>query len=857
MSFKGKDRFENNRKDKCRNNDKTTGKNVNGCKSSNDTSVKNGAKTTKFRWEKASSDGFLKDKLQLLSEKSDGVQSGRIATGFAALVVRYRWVFVGVFIALVIACGILMTQNKVVYDLTQYLPANSDMAKATQLLKEEFDDKGMAYVMVENVSTSEASSIQAQLRRVEGVATVTYVEAMNYKNGNALYTVSLVDYDSTDGSFETVERILDALKGRECYLSGQSAFSYYTRLETEESILTIGIVIVAVILLMILFTSKSYFELVIMVLVFGISVLLNMGTNFLFNGISYISNLVALVLQLALSLDYSVILLHRFIEEKKKTPDVKVAATVALGKGVKEILSGSLTTIAGLGSLLLMTLPIGVEIGLALGKGIIASLISVIFLMPALLVIFAKPLEKSEHKSFVPNITRPARSIVKARKVIVPIFLVLVVLAGVGQSYNTYSFNYNGGSKIVNAQAHMKDDFGTLNSLVVVVPKGDYDKERELAAYVGDFDIIDSTNALSCIDLGEYMDGFGVEWTGGSIYLTDSVTKAEISALIRTIIDAAMSGDTTIANNMERIIGELFDSYVLERDGIAASDESQVVLAEFLVYLCENNQLIGAFLGDIAFAVDNLSSENYSRLMFNVNSGVESADTFELIDTLKASLGEFYPEFYLVGEGVACYEMAQSFPIDNLLVSLCSVLFILVILLFTFRNISLPILLTLAIQGGIWINFAIPFLAANPVSFIGYLVITAVQIGATIDYAIVLTNRYRSEKHKFINRYDAMAASQNAVFPTIITSGIVLTITGFALSVAASGVVAQLGSLLGIGTLISMLIVLFVLPSLLLVCEKFIDKMDFAYVRDRIRKIPLENKTPLMDEEYSRLERDE
>ena len=172
--------------------------------------------------------------------------------------------------------------------------------------------------------------------------------------------------------------------------------------------------------------------------------------------------------------------------------------------------------------------------------------------------------------------------------------------------------------------------------------------------------------------------------------------------------------------------------------------------------------------------------------------------------------------------------MADYFVFDNMIVSVCSLVFVLVILLFTFRNFSLPIILALAIQGGIWINFVIPFLAGNMVSFIGYLIITAIQMGATIDYAIVLTNRYRTTKHFYPDRYVAMAESVNAVFPTII-----LTITGFALSIAASGVVSQMGLLLGIGTLASMIIVLLVLPSMLLLFEKIVDKTNFPKIKKK------------------------
>ena len=314
------------------------------------------------------------------------------------------------------------------------------------------------------------------------------------------------------------------------------------------------------------------------------------------------------------------------------------------------------------------------------------------------------------------------------------------------------------------------------------------------------------------------------------------------------------------AEDIDAMIDVLFDDYC-EQNGITPAEDTSVMVADLLDYMTDDigdsvlslmgSKLFAALkqvgldidpsapglldtaetfydmLAQVRFGIDNLRSADYSRITFTLDAGVEDEASFALIDRLYAGLGEYYEEFYITGESVACYDMADYFEVDNMVVCLCTLGFILVILLFTFRNFSLPIILALAIQGGIWINFAIPFLAGNSVTFIGYLIITAIQMGATIDYAIVLTNRYRTTKQLYPDRYTAMAESENAVFSTIITSGSILTITGFALGIAASGVVAQLGILLGIGTLASILIVLLILPSLLLVTEKLVDKTDF------------------------------
>ena len=769
-------------------------------------------------------------------------------------IVKLKWVFLVLFVALSIFGAVMIPRTKINYDLTGYLPAHCDSSTALELLKKEFDDKGMAYVMVKDVTPEKAGEIKTRLEKVEGVATVTYVESMNYKNNSALYTVTLKDYDSTAGAFDAVKGVIDALSDEKAYLSGQSAFSYYTKLETEQSIMKLGIAIVVIILLVMLFTSKTYFELIVLILVFGAAMAINMGTNFLFvNGISYIANLVALVLQLALSLDYSIILLHRYMEERDNGEDAKTATVTALTKGLPEILSSSLTTVAGLAALMLMTLSIGAEIGLSLAKGIVVSMATVIFFMPVLLVIFDKPIQKTRHKSFVPNVTKPARAIVKARKVIVPAFLLIAILAGVAQGFNKYSFNYNSGSLIVAPKKVIEETgFGTLNSLVVVVPKGDAEKERQLVKYVESFDLIDKsqTTALATINVYSFIDADSSE----TLYLTDEVSKKDIGNLIDKIPSDAGVNPLII----KPIIEGWFDDYVKNYlpKGTKPS-EAKVRLIDLLDFVVrEKFDAISRFIGDdpeklayleqikqISFAKANLESENYSRITFNINGGVEDDDVFELVKTLKSGVSDFYEERYITGESVVCYEMSEYFMKDNLMVCLFTDLFILVILLITFRNISLPIILILAIQGGIFINFAIPFLSKTSISFIGYLIISAIQMGATIDYAIVLTNRYRGIRKDFTDRYDAMAAATNAVFPTILTSGVILTATGFVMSMLSSGVVAQLGLLLGVGTLTSIIIVLFVLPSLLLVTEKVVDKTDFSKLFRKKQKAAVEEVT--------------
>ncbi|MCQ2409419.1 MAG: MMPL family transporter [Clostridia bacterium] len=749
----------------------------------------------------------------------------KIKTAVAGFVVDKKWIFFGVFIAAAIASLCLIPLINVDYDLSNFLSDDSDTVTAMQLMKSEFDDKGMTYAIVQGIDEEKVTFIADDLSKIKGVSNVTYqdMSGSTYRDGNVMYTVTLSSYDASKECFATMKAIESYFDSNNLngHLTGQSAYSYYNNEETNSSMLSVGIIIAATVILMLFLTSKSYFEMVVMLIVFAMSIALNVGTNCIFPRISYISNLISLILQLALSIDYAVILLHRFMEEIEKYENPSDAAKQALIKAFPEIVSSSLTTIIGLCSLLFMSLKIGSEMGLSLAKSIICSLLPVLFFMPGILVMCSKPLKKSIHKSFIPNVTKPTKAIAKARWIIVPAFIVIVVLSGVGQAFNNYSFNMNGGINITESrQAAADAGYGTLNQLVVIVPKGDYDKERALVKHINGYELIDSSTALADIEISD------------GVYLTDSYTKDEFISVF-----TAMAEGTGYDSLISGFGGAIFDLYT-ESKGLPS--DSSVRLVDLMAFISEDQETyesVEPFLGEYAsmlkslsFAKSNLESKNYSRIMFNINTQVEDKAAFELIENIKESIKDFYSEYYIAGESCVCYDMAAAFPMDNIYVSVFTVVFILIILLLTFKNFITPIILTLAIEGGIWVNFVIPFLAHNPVNVIGYLIIMAVQMGATIDYAIVVTNRFFTTKDLYENKLDAVADALNANLPTILTSGTILTVTGWTMCALTSGVVSSIGMLLGVGTLMAMFIVIFVLPSLLLCFEKLISIGDFKKI---------------------------
>ncbi|MBO4539494.1 MAG: MMPL family transporter, partial [Clostridia bacterium] len=376
-----------------------------------------------------------------------------------------------------------------------------------------------------------------------------------------------------------------------------------------------------------------------------------------------------------------------------------------------------------------------------------------------------------------------------------------------------------GGAKITaGKETSVEKGFGTMNTLVIVLPSdGDSEKQHKVIDYVTSFEVIDSTTM-------KIADG---------VYLTDAFTKEEAQEKIPALMSSFGGAESDFTENLAKsYVGSVYNGYCETYD---LPETAKVPLIDLLIFISQNDTY-GAFiprdfkdgLSQLPYAKANLFGEHYVRMTFNINASVEDEKAFNLIAALKTGLKDYYEEFYMTGETVVCYDMSEYFPQDNRNIALFTLAFILLILFITFKNLLLPLLLALAIQGGIWINFIIPFLVGYPLCFIGYLIITAIQMGATIDYAIVLTNRYYTIRNRYEDRLEAMAVALNAVFPTIMTSGVILTVTGFTLAVASSGVVSAMGSLLGAGAALSVGIVLLILPSFLLVTEKATDLCDFS-----------------------------
>ena len=559
-----------------------------------------------------------------------------------------------------------------------------------------------------------------------------------------------------------------------------------------------------------------------------------MGTNFFFGTISFISNSVCVILQLALAIDYAIILCHRFSEEKERLGDSREAVIEALSKAIPEICGSSLTTIAGLLALTTMALRLGADLGLVLAKSILCSMITVFFFMPAIILLFSKPIEKTKHRNFVPSVRPVARTVIKCRYVILALFLA-VVSVGTYFSFQTdycYSMNSidtNRPSESQIAAWETEKVFGSSNQFVIPVPQGNYDEQLKILNMVEAHDEIDTALGIANVEL---------TLNSQSVYLTEQINYRSFAKLLAV--------DESVADKIYAAYA--FFSKPDSKSGIeevALYEANKNIYTASLLQMCDcafgHDDFIIANLYNNADALesyedlrdtvrdaeDQLLGINYSRLLFNIDGAVESEETFALIDALLIEVKSYCPEAIFAGDSMSSYDLNQSFMTDNVKVSVLTILFVFIILLFTVKSWGIPIPLVLTIQGAIFINFAFFPLMGTNVFFFVYLIVSAIQMGATIDYAIVTSGRY-VEFRKTMESKEAMTEAVNAAFPTIITSGSIMIAAAFLIGgVVKNPLIATLGNCLGRGVIISILGVLLVIPSMLVIFDKPLMKTFF------------------------------
>ena len=716
----------------------------------------------------------------------------------------------------IVATGWVKVEN----DITTYLPEDTETRQGLTVMNDNFVTYGTARVMVSNVTYETAENICSDLESVDGVTSVDFDDTTDhYKSASALFSVTFDGTTTDDISVHALHTIRDMLAGYDTYIDTEVGVDTSADLQSEMSVILVLAAIVIVLVLTL--TSRSYAEVPVLIMTFGAAALLNMGTNFLCGTISFISNSVTVILQLALAIDYAIILCHRFSDEHE-TKDTREACIAALSKAIPEISSSSLTTISGLGALAFMHFGIGRDMATVLIKAILFSLLSVFTLMPGLLMVFSKKIDATRHKNLIPKITFLGKFDVATRFIVPPIFAVVVVVTAVLANKCPYCYSYTDlvtakQSESQIAHQKIKNTFGVNNMVAVIVPTGDYDSERQLLKDLDSCAEVKSTQGLANIDA---MDGYK---------LADALTPRQMSELAGLDYEVAEA---------------LYAAYAVDQNEygklISGLGDYKVPLFDMFMFLQREMKDGNITLdGDIQETLDDLfeqlnkaqlqlQSDKYSRLVVYLNLPEESGETMDFLDTMHAMIAKYYSsDTYIVGNSTNVKDLSSSFGEDNMLISVLSALFVVIILLFTFKSAGLPVLLIVVIQGSIWINFSVPTIQHESLYFLGYLIVNSIQMGANIDYAIVISSHYTDLK-KEMRPKEAIVAALNEAFPTIFTSGTILAVAGALIGVMTTNpVIAAIGTCLGRGTVISIVLVMAVLPQILLIGDTIVERTSF------------------------------
>ena len=706
-------------------------------------------------------------------------------------------------------------------ELAQYLPDESSSRQGLDVMEEQFTTFGTAQVVVANVSLEKAYEIKEKIEALDGIQSVTFDSSADYYNhASALYEVT-IDYDEKeDACLEVLTKVEDTLEGQDSYITTALGDSSSEIIDAEVKVIMVYVAIIVVAVLTL--TSQTYAEIPVLLLTFVVAMILNMGTSFLMGKISFISNSVTSILQLAMSLDYAVILCNRYKEEHETLP-TREAVIVALSKAIPEISASSLTTIGGLAALMFMQFKIGPDMGINLIKAILFALLAVFVLMPGLLVLFGPWMDKTKHKKLLPDIPFVGKFAYKTRFVIPPIFFLILVGSMIMSGNCPYAYGY-GNLKtpklnyVQEAENILKKNFKSSNMVALVVPRRDYKIEEKMLRELESYEEVDFTMGLSNI---EAMDGY---------MLADKLNPREFSELadldyeMAQMIYAAYAADDEdygkIVGGLENYSVPLMDMFLFVceqvENGLVSLDQDQEDMLMEAKEQIQNGML-------------QLQGEEYGRVLVYLTLPVSGNTTYEFIDIIQAVAEKHYPgeKVYVVGNSTTEYDFKKSFAIDNTVVSIVTILIVLVVLLFTFMSVGMPILLILVIQGAIWINFSIPAITGDEVFFMSYLIVSSIQMGANIDYAIVIASRYMELKNEKSHK-EAIIETMNFAFPTIVISGSILAIAGTLIGkMTSEAAIVGIGQSLGRGTIISIILVMFVLPQILLLGADIVDKTSF------------------------------
>lgn len=639
------------------------------------------------------------------------------------------------------------------YGLSSYLPEELNSVIGKNILEDEFDIKGTGYVVIETKDLNKVSDYAGDIKNVSGVKDVVWlgtvedilkpVDFMDKATKDEFlvddFNLIQVFFHEEDDSDVTVDAVgeIKSLVGHEGFVGGQTAVSYDMRQITDKELLIYSLVAFIIISIILFISLESFVEPILFFVTIGVAIILNLGTNALFNQVSDMTHSIVAILQLAVSMDYSIFLLHRYMDEKANYPNKEEAMVKAVKETFSTILASALTTAGGFLALVWMKYGIGMDMGLVFAKGVLFSLIAVITLLPVLILLFDKQIEKYKHKVYFPSFKKFAPIAIRRRYIL--LFVAILITVPVFLAQNNVDYYYSDEETLpktadsVIANKKINDIFQNKNQLALVLPREEKLKEVNLLEELKALDGVKSVN---------------------SIY---------------SMVDITLP--------VEFLPDELKDNFI---------------------------------------------TEDYSMINLVLNRPMEGDSTNETLSNIKEVVASNYNEYYLTGEAPVYSDLEKVTSNDFTKVTIISVLTIGTILLLVFKSLTIPLILVFIIQLGIWINLAIPYLLGNKLNFIAFIIIGAIQLGATVDYAILYTSRFKENLYN-MNKKDAAIKTIKDTGPSILTSALILFTGTLSISLITSiKHTAELTMLIGRGALISLILVLGVLPSFLIIFDKLI-----------------------------------
>lgn len=828
-------------------------------------------------------------------------------TKLAKIIVKGRYICLAIAVALTITAVFLMPKVRVNYDLSTYLSEKTETKKALEAMNGEFDEISSLKLLAEGKSDAEVAALVSKIRAIDGVVLVT----SRKEDDCTLININMGCGNQSDEAAFIAAEIKELLDGDGYTLVGSAVSSEKLRVAIGEEMPIIMIIAVVIVLLVLTLTSRSWLEPLIFVFVVAMAIIMNMGTNLIFGSISYITNAVGAILQLALAMDYSIIFLNNFSAAKTKGLCGKDAAVDALSKSFAPIASSALTTIAGLLALVFMSFRIGFDIGCVLSKGIVFSMLCVFLIMPSLVILLEKPLQKLTHKPVPLFGGKIAALSLKLKKVLPAAFVCLVAVAAVlSNMFTNYSFIgamrtedekyiaektgesaqvvvlYDGAletrlerelSEKLAALEHVESviSWGAMKLTPELITQSSEDISAETAAllvkflpeeylyldalytavnnsdnFVEDrfFDKL-SAQKLSLLTGLEparaqavvevFGDGEGVSIDELKDFADKPLTAQELqkisgleNGLCALIVMAAGENNAVSVSEIREFMNSpswaAIESLLsneakeLAEKAIATIDSAGNMLATANEIRQNGAEYSATLKGALAKASSALISNSgkYKRMLLEISLFIEDENSYKLLAEIKNEVNAVVPDNYLAGESVINRDIATSFDTDNITISVFTVLAILLIVGLTFLSLSVPVLLVAIIQGAIWISMSFSAVFGSPVFFISYIICICIQMGATIDYGILVTDFYVRERQRLAPK-EAVISAMNSAMPTIFTSGLILIVAAFIIGLFSSIMpISSIGMLLSRGSLVSVLTVLFVLPPLLVLLDK-------------------------------------